>query len=128
MQQVLNSVLDISSRKSSEGEAIENMLTILNSMKSQFSFLQNIQIQDTRFMEGDRSVLVGGDDIDDIETSQVGAALEQIIWNMHRNLGKKAGYFFMKELKQTLGDDFFYAMKDLGVDLSIMQLQNEVLK
>lgn len=127
LQHVLNSVLDIASRKTSEGEAIETMNLVLNDMHTHYSFLKHIQIMDARFTEDNRSVMVN-QTIENIDREELGLALEMLISRMHRSLGKKAGHFFMKELKKRVGEDYFYTMKDLGVDLSVMQLENEVLK
>lgn len=42
------------------------------------------------------------------------------------NFGKKAGYFFIREFKEDLGERYHSFIKNMGVDLRLIELQNEV--
>ena len=127
VEQVIMGVLDISRRKASEGEAISTMNSLLTGLQQRYEFIEGITIHDARYTEEDRSVSVLTS-INEIPSSEVANALYTIITQMHQSLGRRAGHFFMKELRKRIGSDYFSTMQDLGVDLSVMQLENEVLK
>ncbi len=48
------------------------------------------------------------------------------IVTMNEMLGKDAGHFFIKEMSRSIGDEYYSTMGDMGVDLSLMQLEYEV--
>jgi len=127
LEQVINSVLDITRRKTSEGEAVTTMNSVLSSLEGEYSFLKSVEIIDTRFTEDNRSVSVH-QDLEKIPRDDIGVVVHEIITKMHHSLGKRAGHFFMKELRRRVGDDYFSTMQDIGVDLSILQLESEVIK
>ena len=127
IEQLITSVLDISGRKTSEGEAITAMNSVLESLHGHYDFLKGVEILDARYTEDDRSVSVHST-IEEIPSDEIGEVLHEIITKMHQTLGRRAGHFFMKELRRQVGDDFFLTMQDMGVDLSILQLENEVIR
>ena len=65
-------------------------------------------------------------DLDSISRLDVGKAIHDIITTLNRDLGKNAGYFFIKELSRNIGSDYNSEIKDMGVDLSLLQLEHEV--
>jgi hypothetical protein len=125
LKKVLSTMVTISGRKTTEGYAITVMESLLKNLENQYDFLKHIKIKDTRYLEEDESVMVM-DDIDTIAPSHVGKAIHDLILTMNRSLGKNAGYFFFKELSRNIGDEYNTTMKEIGVDLSLMQLEHEV--
>jgi hypothetical protein len=65
-------------------------------------------------------------DINAVPPNQLGAALHSIINSMNRSLGENAGHFFIKEIRNTLSDECLTVMRDMGVDLGLMQLESEI--
>ena len=41
-------------------------------------------------------------------------------------MGKKAGYFFLAEFKEVLGEEYHSIIKKMGVDLRLIDLQKEM--
>jgi len=125
IKQVLVSLLDISSRKTNKGHAVFTMSEIVKKFKNKYDFLKNVEIKDTRFIELDEPISVMTD-INTIDVSKISKALYDIIKNMNLSLGKDAGHFFIKELRNNLGSDYYTTMQEIGVDLGLMQLEFEV--
>ncbi|MCX6667222.1 MAG: hypothetical protein NTV74_03140 [Euryarchaeota archaeon] len=125
IKNLLSTVIDISGRKTNKGYAISTMDSLIKKLKTKFEFLKHIQIKDTRFSEDEDSVSVVSD-INAIESSEVGKAINEIITTMDRSLGKNAGHFFIKEIQNTLSDEYNSSIKDMGVDLGLLQLEREV--
>lgn len=125
VKKVLTNLLNISGRKTSKEHAVMIMDSLLKKLENRYDFLKHIEIKDTRFLEDEESINVFSD-LNTVSGNEVGKAIKDIISMMNNSLGKNAGYFFFKEISKGIDDDYQTTMKDMGVDLGIMQLQREV--
>jgi len=125
VEKVLTTLLRIVKRKTTEGYAVSVMDSLIKKLEVDYDFLKHIEIKDTRFSESDAPITVMSD-VDSIPSSEVGKAIQTIIFNMNKSLGKDVGHFFIKELSQNIGDEYDSVIKDMGVDLNLMQLEHEV--
>jgi len=125
IREVLTTMIDISSRKTTEGHAILVMDSLIKKLEERYDFLKHIEIKDTRFLEMDEPITVMSD-IDVVKSNYVGEALYDIITTMNKTLGKEAGHFFIKELKNSIREEYYSTIKDMGLDLSLMQLEFEI--
>jgi len=122
---LLNILIDISSRKTDRGHAIYTMEGVMEKLKNKYIFLKNVQVTDNRFIENKELIDVSSG-IDDIDSTEMGRAINDIITTMHYSLGDKAGHFFIKDLQRNLEDKYSSHIQELGVDLSILQLEKQV--
>jgi hypothetical protein len=67
-------------------------------------------------------------DINTVSPTELGKALHSIIDSMNRSLGINAGHFFIKEIRNNLSDEDLSVMRDMGVDLGLMQLESEIIR
>ena len=125
VKNVLINLINISGRKTNKGHAITIIDNLLKDLENKYSFLKNIKIIDNRYIEDEMIVNVLSD-IDNIDSKNMGKALNEIISTMHYNLGDKAGHFFIKELQRNIGGDYNEIIKEMGVDLGLMQLEKEI--
>jgi hypothetical protein len=125
VKRVLTSLIDISSRKTTESHAITVMGSVMDRVSKHYDFLKHVEVKDTQFLEDIDSVSIMGD-LNKVSPTEVGKALYAIIYTMNETLGKDAGYFFIKELSRDIGEDYYTIIKDMGVDLSLLQLETEV--
>ena len=125
LKQVLQTVIAISRRKTSEGHAVSTLNTSLKNLESQYQFLKHIEVRDVQYLEEGNPVSVMTD-VNAVPRMEVGKALVEIITTMTNSLGKNAGYFFIKELKNNLQDTYSTSFEDMGLDLGLMQLENEI--
>ena len=125
VKNLLNILIEISGRKTSKGYAIIAMDTVMKKLEDKYDFLKHVQIKDTRFIEDEDTINVMSD-INAIKPSEIGKAIQDIITTMDTSLGEDAGHFFIKELRTNLDDDYKSTIDDMGVDLSLMQLEREV--
>lgn len=122
---ILNKLIDISSRKTSHGTAVMTIDRSLKNLIEKYEFLKHVEIKNTQYSEDDNTITVMSD-IDKIDTDKMGKALYAVIQTMNRSLGKNAGHFFIKELRSNIDDDYHSYIRDMGIDLSLMQLEFEV--
>ena len=125
IRKVLNTLVSISSRKTTEGYAVSIMDTLIKRLEGTYEFLKHVEVSDTRFLEDDATISVMSD-IDSVPSTEIGKAIHDIIVTMNESLGKDAGHFFVKEISRNIGDDYHSTIKDMGVDLGLMQLEHEV--
>lgn len=127
LENLLSTLIKISGRKTNKGHAIFTMENVLKQLINKYDFLKHVQIKDIRFSEGEDVVSVMGEsDINNVNSSEMGKAIYAIIKNFNNSLGKDAGHFFMKEIRNTLDEDYISTMMNMGIDLGLMQLENEV--
>ena len=125
MRHVLQTLIDISSRKTTQGHAVITMYDLINKLRKKYDFLKNIEIKDTRFLEMDEPVTVMTG-INKVQSNDLGKALHDIIKTMNYALGEDAGHFFVKELKNKMNDDHLLSFEEMGLDLGLLQLEVEV--
>ncbi len=125
VKHVLQNLINISSRKTTSGHAISTLYESINKLKEKYSFLKHVEIKDTTFLELDNPVTVMSE-IDGVGSNKIGKALHDIIQTVNTNLGKEAGYFFIKELRSRMERDYISTIEDMGLDLGLMQLEFEV--
>ena len=125
IKNLLDTMIKISGRKTNKGHAISIMDSLIKQLEPRFDFLRHVQINDTRYSEdGDAVDVMSG--INDAESADMGKAINEIITTMDRSLGKSAGHFLIKEIRSTLNEEHTSMMRDMGVDLGLLQLEHEV--
>lgn len=120
-------MISISGRKISQSEAISTMDSVLKTLEKRYEFLEHIQLRDTRFYEDNEMIHIAGD-MNAVHSSDLGEAINDIVTTMYQVLGKNAGFFFIKELQKQLGEEYTEYIRDLGVDLGLLQLEAEVIQ
>ncbi len=125
MVYVLQKLFDISSRKTTQQQALSTMSGLIKKFENKYGFLRHIELKDTRFSELEEPISIMSG-VDTIESDEVGKALYDIIRNMNMALGKNAGHFFIKELRTKMDENYITTIEDMGLDLGLMQLEFEV--
>ena len=125
IRHVLETLMNISSRKTNTGHTFFVMESLMKKLEKKYDFLKHIEINDTRFLEAYEPVSVMTD-IDSVETKDLGLAIHDIIMTLNNDLGKDAGHFFIKEVRNNIQDPINSTIEDMGIDLSLMQLEYEV--
>jgi len=126
MKNVLRTLISISSRKTDLPFTMMTMEDLIKRLETQYRFLKHIQIKDDIYNEESSDMISVMADINTVPPTELGKALHSIIDSMNRSLGENAGYFFIKELRNTLSDEYLTMMRDMGVDLGLMQLESEI--
>lgn len=125
MVYVLQKLFDISSRKTTQQQALSTMSGLIKKFEDKYGFLRHVELKDTRFSELEEPISIMSD-VDTINSDEVGKALYDIIRNMNMALGKNAGHFFIKELRTRMDENYITTIEDMGLDLGLMQLEFEV--
>lgn len=126
MKHVLRTLISISSRKTDLPYTIMTMDDLIKRLETQYRFLKHIQINDDFYNEQSGDIISVMSDINTVPPNELGKALHSIIDSMNRSLGENAGHFFIKEIRNNLSDEYLTLMRDMGVDLGLMQLESEI--
>jgi len=127
LKDVLNTIIAISGRKTTQSHAVYLIEKTINNLKKQYDFLNTISIQDTTYLEDGEPVSIMGE-VNKIRFKEIGPAVKDIITHLNQSLGEDAGHFFLKELSHKLNDESVGALKDMGVDLDLMHLEQQITK
>lgn len=127
IKEVLNTIIDISGRKTTQSHAVYLLESTLKNLKNQYTFLDTINVQDTTYLEDGEPVSIMGE-VNNITSKEIGIAVKHLIKTLYQSLGEDAGHFFLKELSHKLNDESVDALKNIGVDLDIMHLEQQITK
>jgi len=125
VRHVLDTLINISGRKTTKGHAVSTMTDLIKKLEGKYDFLKNVEVNDTRFLETSEPITVMTD-INKVKSNELGNALCDIIKTMNIALGKDAGYFFIKEVKDNLQETYSQNFEDMGLDLGLLQLEHEI--
>jgi len=128
MKNVLKTLISIASRKTDLPYTILTMDELMKRLETQYRFLKLIQINDDFYSEQTGDIISVMSDINAVPPTELGKALHSIIDSMNRSLGENAGHFFIKEIRNTLTDEYLIGIRNMGVDLGLMQLESEIYR
>jgi len=126
MRNVLTTLLKISNRKATGGDVAPTMGSLIKKLEEKYSFLEHVEIKDTRFLEAVDPITVMSD-VNSVPPAEIGKAIHEIIYSMNESLGRDAGFYFIKEIGNRIGDDCYTTIRDdMGVNLNLMQMERDV--
>jgi len=122
IEDVLQTIINIISRRTSETYAAMVMNRIIRKMHEKHSFLKNIEIKNPQISEIIEIIEIKSD-LNNIQSEEVGKFTINLINEITGSLGSSAGYYFIKEIKEEISSETELLLKNLGVDLDMMQLE-----
>ena len=123
---VLSSLVNVTSSKTSEEHALLMVNTLLKNLELEYDFLRYIKIDDVEGIDNNLDAIVVVSDINYVESIRIGKAIQSLVDVLKKHLGKKAGYYFIREFRDDLGEDYNLIIKNMGVDLRLVELQDEM--
>jgi hypothetical protein len=119
---ILKSTINVIGRRTSESYANVFISKALRELSEKYSFLQYVVIRGNQFDETVEMVTIDSG-VNDVEIKEIGKAANELMIVITKTMGKNAGYYFIREIKETLPFDYELAIKKIGVDLDLIQLQ-----
>lgn len=119
------SLIRVARSKTSDDYAWSSIKKLLSELKKKYKFLSFIKIPEISYLNYNMSDITINENIEQIDPLEVGQAIQDIIDLLKKYLGKKAGYFFIQEFKSILGEKYHSVICKMGVDLRLVELQNE---
>jgi len=125
LNRTLTILITITSRRSSEAIACAFMDAILKTLKEKYTFLDFITIKNMTYYE--ENAVHSEPEINTVKPELIGHAIESIIRILCMDLEEESGLFFIKELKDRLGETYILEFKKYGVDLDLLRLEQKHL-
>lgn len=126
MKRTLYSLVNVASTKTSDDYAWSTIKKLINELKNNYDFLKYVEIGELEDLANSIDDINIVSKMDNIEKKELGRAIQDLVDLYKKYLGKRAGYFFISEFKEILGERYYLIIKDIGVDLRLIDLQNEI--
>ena len=121
---VLRALYITAGRRTTQTFAVAIIDTIIKTIAERYDFLKNIQIYNNR---GSEDFIDISSDVNSIHPAKIGKVIEAIIQVILIDLKEKAGYYFIKEIKRNLSEEIILKLKECGVDLELLTLQQQYI-
>jgi len=122
MVYLLRSIIEVIGRRTSDAYASVIISDTIHKLTGKYSFLDYIEVSAPHYMETVDVVSIS-DDINYIESNLIGMATRDILESITYKMAKDAGHYFIKEIKEDIPYKYRNAIKDLCVDLDLLQIK-----
>jgi hypothetical protein len=119
---ILRTTIGVISRRTSGAYANVIIGNAIKELSEKYKFLRYIEIQRTQYTEMFDVVTIASD-LNNVEKKEIGTAAKDFLEKITMSMGKNAGYYFIKEIKEDLPYDYEKTIKELGIDLDLLQLE-----
>ena len=126
VKHVIKSLVDVLSEASAQSYAVLAVDSVLKKMEDRYSYLKYVKIDNTRYSEGINAISIPTG-LNTIRSSEIGRAIQKIIEGIAISLGDEAGQYFIERFAQHLGKVYLLRMEEMGVNLHMIQLKQNLL-
>ncbi|MFA5102616.1 MAG: hypothetical protein WC525_05640, partial [Candidatus Thermoplasmatota archaeon] len=123
---ILRTLYLVASRRTSQTFAATVIGAIIKTLEQNYDFLRYINIENPEYTNSEIIINISNE-IETVEPSKIGSAVEAIIRIVYMDLVGKTGLFFMKELKQQAGEQIITELRNYGVDLGLLQTEQRYM-
>ncbi len=123
---VIKALISVLSRASTPSYAVLAIDNIIKKIHNKYAFLDYIQIDNTRYSDGIDAVSIMTK-IEDISPTQAGRSIQKLIEEVIKHLGEEAGQNFVDEFKSLLGKDYLIRIEEMGVNLHMVELRQNLM-
>ena len=124
LKNIIKAVYITASRRTAPSFAIAVIGAITKTLEQRYDFLKNIVFREEG---GSEDFVTVDSNVNSIEPFIIAKAIENIVQVVYLDLRDKAGFFFIKELMRNAGENVISNLKDIGVDLELIQIQQHYL-
>jgi hypothetical protein len=116
LRAVITSLYSVASRRTSSKFADETIGTTIKTLEGKYDFLRYIEIDQDDILDGEFAINISPD-IETVNPTLVGKAIEALIRVIYNDLSSEAGLYFVTELKKLAGDEVTKAIIECNADL-----------
>jgi len=119
---MLKSTIGVLGRRTSESYANLIVNDDIDKLSEKYPFLRYVHIKGTKYTEVFEIVTID-QEINEVGIEKIGNTLREFLENVIIQMGKNAGYYFLREIKEDLPFSYIESIKNIGVDLDYLQLK-----
>ena len=120
----LKALYTTAARRTTQNFAVAVIDSIIRTIKEKYDFLKYVQI---RTDYGSGEFIEINPEINKIHPAKIGKVVEAVVQIVCLDLKEKAGHYFIKEVKTNSGEKIISKLRDCGVDLDLLMLQQQYL-
>ena len=120
---LLRTTINVIGRRTSEAYADVVVNNAIEDLSSAYSFLRYVHVMGTQYNKEIFDVIEIDDEINNVESIEIGKASVDFLKKITASMGKNAGYYFIKEIKEDLPAEHERIIVDLGVDFDFLQME-----
>lgn len=122
LHDIIKAIYTVASRRTSSKFADETIGSTINTLEGKYDFLRHIQVKTKDMASGGFAINVNPE-IDTINPSRIGKAIESILRVVYNDMNEEAGLYFISELKNVAGDETTLGIIECNVDLDQIQIE-----
>ena len=119
---MLKSTIGVLGRRTSESYANLIVNDGIDKLFENYPFLSFVHIKGIKYTEVFDIVTID-QKINEVGIEKIGNSLKEFLENVILHMGKNAGYYFIREIKEDLPFSYIESIKNIGVDLDYLQLK-----
>jgi len=123
VEHLLKILIKVIGRRTSKNIAVTTVGNTIKELKPKYDFLKYVYIEETLYSEKRDDVIIESD-INAVETDDVGKAIDEIFDTIIKSLGKKVGYFYIKEIQDDLEKEIGSFLNQFEINLNIKQQEH----
>lgn len=119
---LLRTTINVISRRTSEAYANVVIKNAIEELSRSYGFLKYVHVIGTQYNKEIFDVVNIDDEINNVELSEIGKVSVAFLKKITTSMGKNAGYYFIKEIKEELPTEHERIIVDLGVNFDFLQM------
>jgi len=123
VEKLIQILIKVVGRRTNTDFATNSLEAIINRLKPKYDFLKYIEIENVSYSEKKEEAFVRSE-INDIDISLVGNAIDDIFNEMIKTMGKNVGFYYIKEIQDDLERDLGEFFNEYDVNLNIKQQEH----
>ncbi|MFO7677415.1 MAG: hypothetical protein R6V50_03415 [Thermoplasmatota archaeon] len=126
MRDVISAIIEVTGRRTFNSYIITIVNSVIFTLKKQYSFLRSITIHDDFYSENHELITIS-DEINNVPISQIAKSIHHILREVYNQLEDDAGLYFIKEIKEHLGNEYVQILQSNGIDFDLIQKEQHLL-
>ncbi len=124
LKEVIKGLYTTVSRRTTQSFAVAVIDTIIKTIEERYDFLKHVQIN----RSGELTDFIDiSPDLNSVHPAKIGKSIEAIVQVVYMDLREKAGVYFINEVKRNIDEDIIMKLRECGVDLELLMLQQHYL-
>jgi hypothetical protein len=120
----LKALYTTAARRTTQNFAVAVIDSIIRTINEKYVFLKYVQIKPDY---GSGEFIEINPEINKVHPAKIGKVVEAIVQIVCLDLKEKAGHYFIKEVKTKSGEKIISKLRECGVDLDLLMLQQQYL-
>jgi hypothetical protein len=127
IKHIILAIHKTTSRRTSEIFSALVLKDIIKELQQKYDFLKFVKIKELRYLEDKENLVKISAGINLFDKEEIGKFIESLLRVAASNIkNKEASLYFIKETKEQINEKYEHELKNYGVDLAVIQLEQHL--